>query len=868
MAQGNIPGYGLDRREVTQGVEGQAPRGQKVEAATVPLSPVMSPRPSSFAQAGKSQAMMAEALKWGGQYLGELVERENRKNLLEGQALYAQGKGLDDLKKEGVPAYTEHGWRMMDAQTAAATWSAAVLSKVDETDHQLNPDQFRTKMTSMLADYTKGKDEESVNMIMATAMKHMPEIIETQIKKNAVYRETQTMRAGVDNVANAKSVMDTSGADTGKADWMALLTHQDSPLTKLPPPKYNEVVVSGIEKAYEQDNPNAHAWAKEAGVLDKTTPGEGLTAAQLTRIRQAEQGYYGRKEQQFNADYTARKFQLIENVRDGKISFIDALEEDRKLQEANGLKYTAKDANAFVSTAHQVSAEARAERRADVRAAKAEQRALDREAELEARQRAQADALAQYDIKGMALDDKLRRGELGSQEYLDQKRALADAEGLKWSTSIARGVTSDIVSAKVERDKKLAEETVIQNAVGRADLSGLKPELVQKAITFADRQIQQKYTDKVARSEMTQEQAQEGARTEFLDFWSRAGHVDHRIRTQLTDQLVNGSVLDSTGNVPSHKAALFDNFMRMYQKNPELALQHVEGERARSIMLGYVNAYQAGNPNAATIALRDGDGLRRMTDEDMTRARDAVKDATSLGWVGVTEGLLGRKNTLDKTVNDYLENVRPGVFALAFDKLRGNDTVSMRRDVRDGLNEEALGRAGNQLRGLLAQEATTALANGATRDPAVAVKQAWIGVKDRVAIVGDSAIVLPKGQNFGEKMFGPGVRASEWDAHDGLMAVIKTTGNSLWGKDIVYPGHSDLEYKSRFGTEQKADIVDTSKWFGGWDSHKVITRPAADGVFVRLELGSEKLGTDKTTDWKYVTWKQMGDALKLERSKK
>jgi len=667
------------------------------------------------------------------------------------------------LKQEGVPAYTEHGWRMMDAQTAAATWSAAVLSKVDETDHQLNPDQFRTKMTSMLADYTKGKDEESVNMIMATAMKHMPEIIETQIKKNAVYREMQTMRAGVDNVANAKSVMDTNGADTGKADWMALLTHQDSPLTKLPPPKYNEVVVSGIEKAYEQDNPNAHAWAKEAGVLDKTTPGEGLTAAQLTRIRQAEQGYYGRKEQQFNADYTARKFQLIENVRDGKISFIDALEEDRKLQEANGLKYTSKDANAFVTTAHQVASDARAERKAEARRLRSEASADAREAEREARQREQADALAQYDIKGMALDDKLRRGELGSQEYLDQKRALADAEGLKWSTSIARGVTSDIVSAKVERDKKLAEEVVIQNAVGRADLAGLKPELVQRAITFADRQIQQKYTDKVARREMTQEQAQEGARTEFLDFWSRAGHVDHRVRTQLTDQLVNGSVLDSTGNVPAHKAALFDNFMRMYQKNPELALQHVGGERAKAVILGYVNAYSGNNPNAASIALRDGDGLRRMTDEDMARAREKVNAASTTDWLKLVLPFSGEatKPTVDKLVGDFIDNVRPSIASAALAQLRNDNTALRRNEIRDGLDTEALNRAGAQLKGRVSEEAVRIMASGATRDANVAVRIAWSKVKDNTVILGDSAIQLPPGKTAGELLYGPGKIASE-----------------------------------------------------------------------------------------------------------
>lgn len=879
MAQ-NVNGeFGEARREVVPGVNSAAV--PKREAQALAQNLVMAPIPASFKAVGDADRAMAEALKWGASEMDAFDKKSKQEDILQGQAMQMQGKTLKELQDEGVSSYTEYGWRLLDAQNTAQKWYATEQEAIDQDTHKLSPEEYRDNLAKRVVGMTEGQDPNSTKLIMAAAVKYNPSVVAYQAKKNMEYREAETFRASTDTIANAKSVQEVSGRDIGKDDWLGTMTMPDSPVAKLSPARYSEALTAGIITAYENDNPLAHKWAQEGGLLDK------LNSKQLTAVRSSAHQYQTRQENKFDADYTMARTKLLTDVREGRLDLVSAIEQDRSLKEARGLEYTNRDGQDVVGQATarrgELRSEARAEARADAREAKRDARAAE-----------DAVRLAKFTIANQEDDAAFRRGDLTADQYLD--RGVQRAQDLGADIAKATGrLDQDISQAATEAQKGRIDGAIVDRMIATRNFNqpGVQDKHIQLAYRTQAAQSQEKWLDKAARGEVTQEVALASAMDEAMDFRVSTGHKDAALSRLFQEQLLNANPIENGVPKPASAQALY-TFVKLYEKNPEFALKHIDAAD-RPQMLAYAESYNPTSANALNEALQQGQANKMITDADRERYRKQAEGAKGGGW-SITDGgpfsSSAKSGAIDSAVKAFMsESVSPAW------ELRNTLNAGYHRSFREQLASRSdwtttqNAASANVLRAEITRVATNYLAEGHTRNPEAAVQSAWADVSQRAAIVGGKMIMLAPGSTWGEKLYGTrSAEVAPADVHDGLVHLINVTGERLFerpaterdvvrqraGEVKIDPGGPVIDTDNpRFvegqllpgetGTQEQRDRVPGQSFpaaGGNWqnEGYTIHSTPSRDGMFVRLEYKD-----GNTSNVHYIAYEDIGKALIEEK---
>ena len=273
---------GYERREDVKDPNAQSNAGRP---ATVPLSLVMSPRPSSFSRVGQTERQLAEALGKAPIGLSKYLDKKQEEWQLEGQMAYAEGKTEEEIARTGN-RYTMAGFMSMKARTAGNEWLQQALTDIDDGDRMLESGQYQAKLKEQykaLTESVAGQDSYTRNLMSSMAAEMFPKLVSQQVVSNNAWREDET--------ASSYTSMLVSEASTSK-DPNALMELLDQKVSGLPAERHRQSVIDAIKLSGDEDNTvllDSLGWSMEEKL--SSLEGEaGLPANLLSAVIQQESG--------------------------------------------------------------------------------------------------------------------------------------------------------------------------------------------------------------------------------------------------------------------------------------------------------------------------------------------------------------------------------------------------------------------------------------------------------------------------------------------------------------------------------------------------------------------------------------------------
>lgn len=747
---------GYERRQETQPLARAQIRPARVSGPGVGMPGGAAP------QVDTSVALaIGELARFGSSAMGDLIERKRKENYLEGQAMYAQGQSLVELEDSGANYFHKQGWQTMDAQNAGALWAVAQEQKIDEADFETDPEEYRKNMAKATVELTKGRDPASSAMVMEIANKYIPGLAAKQFQKNAAYRKTRTMTAASDSVATL------SAADIDRADWESTLSREEgSTLSKLSDEDYNSVMVNGILKAYENDNPNAHKWAEESGKLN------GMDAASLGALRNAQSTWQTRQEQKYNENYTMQIADLQSQVSAGKLPIPDALAAAQKIELEAGHRFDQADASRIVSAV--LSEQERRQRGAE-----AEAKADARAAELEAKNQQYALAFQDYALKAFPLKEKLANKLITPQEFIDQNTDLIKSFGLPFTQGFAADAAGTVAQAHAQWLEQDAKNLALSQANATGDYTGLSSGQVQDAIDLKRVEIFQGAQDAIAEGRGgadAEQRIKADANAKWTNFLEQSGNVDAKTQA-VFNTFLKGSLIDSKGEVPVNVEQSFAQFMDMYESNPQLAMRHITGADAQARMKMMIAHYQEpGNFGGALQSVALAEANARATGMDFTKSmQDPVMQSTIRENVA---GLIQERGVDWKDV----------VF--------GNTTVSQYMRTNDESLERAAAGATPVLQEAITNEAIRLKSRNPALDDQSAIEAARETVQSQTTYIGGSFIRMP-GVSLYDRIFGKGGAVKYGNnasiPNEAVYNYLRVHGQDLYGENLFSDTKGDPE---------------------------------------------------------------------------
>lgn len=706
---------------------------------------------------------IGELARHGSAGMNQLIERKRKQSYLEGQAMYAQGKTLVELEEAGGNYYTKEGWQTMDAQNAGALWAVAQEQKIEDSDYELEPEEYRKGMAKSIADLTKDKDPRSSAMVLEVANKYLPGLASKQFEKNYRWRKERTINSAVDSVAVL------SAAEIDKPDWLATLSRDEgTTMGKLTDDEYSTVLVGGILKAYENNNPNAHKWAEEAGMLQ----GPAWTPDKLATLRQAEAQYQARKENEYNEQYILDMSVITSNIQTGKVPVSEALGQVKALNEKNGYRFDQQDAKAIAGQA--LNAQERVRREAE-----AEAKAAARQAQAESEAQQYAFAYQDHMTAMLPWQQKLANREITGAQYLQINADSVISHGLKFN----QGFASQGVSAVAEANNIWMEEDAKNMAYDQAnatgDYTGLSAGQTQDAIDRQRTKIFQGAQEAINEGRGDPNAIAADASAKWHNFLERTGQIDARTKG-VFNTFLNGSLLDSKGEVPVNVEKAFGEFMEMYKANPQLAMRHVTGEDAKARVQMMIDHYQEpGNFGGALLSVATVEA----------NAKTYGLDPTKMLQDPITQSRIG------ESVDDFLDDRTIGRWTGIVDTVFGDTTWQQYFNTNDASMQRAAEGVKDWLPTAIKNEAILRKSRNPGLDDKSAVEAAANQVARETTYIGGS-FIRTKGYNVLDKMFKDG--ASKYSTNpaipnDALYTYLDTYGNDIWKEELFGESLPDPE---------------------------------------------------------------------------
>jgi hypothetical protein len=902
-------------------------RAQSGQAPVVPLSPVMAPQRGSYGKTGPDPvaALLSETAKFGSVFFADWLQERNNEAVIEGQALYAQGKTYEELKESGADRFTEKGWKLMEAQTAGAQWYAAQKEKIAQSDMTVDPNEYRQTLSKATADLAKGRDADNTKFVMGMASKYIPMLVSEQTSAHYKYREDQTFQATVNSIpalskdaanknellgllsrpetmtlpskgvveqgnidlfnrprvknpdgsistvrsfsanvdgvevllptiADDGRVMSEADAvkqyrDTGKhlgkfdspgnaTDYAKELHNQQgqlvgnvgsSPAAKLSMNRYRDALTEGILQSFQQDNPNAYATIKDSGIMDKA----GLTSEQRARIRAGETAWVSRKKNEFDQNIVISHNQIVNDLKDSKITLPRALELAKGLDEARGVPFNMQDAKEWMNIQQSIDNTRRSEARADARAEDMRKR---NKAENVAENRDQAIKYEAWLGKREGLDTRFQNGEINAQQYRTEGLKVADEVGLPLTQGVVGQLQSEVHRVAAEQERLRQKQVIIAQANSTENYTGLTSQETQAAITAKKQDIAKKYADEVAAGNMPKDQALVAQQKDYLDWWDRTGLIDTQTQ-KVFKTFLNSNTLDASGKVPDNATAAFAQFADLYNRNPKLAVRQIGNETDAAVAIDMLRFHQAPGDYAEAIK------------NYWSTQKSPVSPERAAEILSSSE--VNEKITKGK--KEYFEREDVSVWAAMF-----NPNADLRQVFRVSDRDIALATKNAEplLDSAIRERAKDILRMNPGIDAEAATEAAITNVRDRSIMMGGTVLMSKRPGEILEKMFGEGGRAAYGNrvgvGHDALMTYLGKYGTDLFGT-----GFTDTSSSIRAAW---APMQEAKKEFIG-PNLSVTQDPTGSGVLVRYE---RKDGTFSPV--RAVSFRDMGRAWETEHN--
>lgn len=230
---------GFDRREVVQYANSKS---KGLDPASVPLSPVMRPQPSSFAKVGEADRQLAEALGQASIGLGKYVEKKKNTWMIEGQMARARGVTEEEIAKSGN-SFTTAGWQVMDGKLAQDALLAQEEAYISSEGKMQSPDAYQKRLSAFLEESNKAisdKSPDAKEMLFAGASELFPKLVAAQTRAHNEYNKAKTIDTGRQLLAS-----------TGKTEGPeAASQYLDKSLYNLNDEEYSSMVATALIDNY------------------------------------------------------------------------------------------------------------------------------------------------------------------------------------------------------------------------------------------------------------------------------------------------------------------------------------------------------------------------------------------------------------------------------------------------------------------------------------------------------------------------------------------------------------------------------------------------------------------------------------------
>lgn len=182
----------LDRREIVQ--DQSAAAASTIKAGSVPGSSVQFANTSSMSRVGSNNPLTGIVEAASALY-SQYEKKKEEEWKVDGMMQYAQGATEIDIAKTGNK-YTMAGFLTMKTKTASNDFRAEMLSAIDTQDHQLQPEEYRAKLSAHYKDLTDsmGQDPYVRRMLASQIEDIFPQLVAQQTAAHNKWREEQTFK--------------------------------------------------------------------------------------------------------------------------------------------------------------------------------------------------------------------------------------------------------------------------------------------------------------------------------------------------------------------------------------------------------------------------------------------------------------------------------------------------------------------------------------------------------------------------------------------------------------------------------------------------------------------------------------------------
>ena len=333
---------GAKRKEVTETVQQNA--GFQPQLLPIPsTSGGLSGSRQSRSSRTSSEDILEQVSKFVQGNLAKAVAIKQERDFLEGQMSRWQGKSFEDVKTDGNKWALE-GYRIVQAKQLASAMLTIQREEIKNSAFALNPEQYREHFMSRVSEsLEESPDKRTSELAREEILKQIPVLADEQLKANIQYLENKNfeeLERSVDilsrNMSSAKDLVNF--AEGG----------ENSATSGLSSERRVQAVVSGVVRAFEQDNPNAYRILRDANFFKFN-----LSTPQIGLIRSARLSFENRRRQQYNEEFSEERRVLIEKAQNGKITPNQMVKEYSEMLENRDLTMGAQEAESIWSVAEQ-----------------------------------------------------------------------------------------------------------------------------------------------------------------------------------------------------------------------------------------------------------------------------------------------------------------------------------------------------------------------------------------------------------------------------------------------------------------------------------------------------------------------------------
>lgn len=291
----------------------------------------------------QSQRIAGALSEWSQGKLAQAVEKQQQRDMLDGQMAHIQGQTMEQVEMAGRPWALE-GYRLMDAQTISSSMLAAQRQEIAQMGYEMSPEQFRAQMADRVSAMTEGMDPRTAELVTAQMVQQMPVLFAEHTQRHMAHMEQQAF----DSLERS---IDVVSRDPTSVEQLLAFAEggEDSPSAGLSDERRTAAVVSGIVRAFANDNPLAYSAIMGSGLL-----GDSLTTEQQQQIRSARQQFQSRRRQELNVGLLNDVQAIEASLEAGDLTPGQAVEDYVSAYAAHGIELTQAEAMSIYDQAEGV----------------------------------------------------------------------------------------------------------------------------------------------------------------------------------------------------------------------------------------------------------------------------------------------------------------------------------------------------------------------------------------------------------------------------------------------------------------------------------------------------------------------------------